>query len=301
LEIILSASNLTKNYGPLKAVNNLSFELYKGNVYGLLGPNGSGKSTTLGMVLNVVNPSLGDFEWFGGSSSVHQALKKVGAIIERPNFYPYLTATKNLELVCKIKGVSSNKIEEKLKLVDLWDRKDSKFSTFSLGMKQRLAIASALLNDPELLILDEPTNGLDPEGIHQIRSLIIEIASRGTTILLASHLLDEVEKVCSHVLVLQKGNLLYNGKVSEMNGHKGFFKLKSNDHEQLIETLKTISNLTNIREKNGFITADIESEIPSEQLNKQLSENGIYLSHLTKEYISLEEQFLSLTKSKYQR
>ncbi len=301
MEIILSASNLSKNYGLLKAVNDLSFELYKGKVYGLLGPNGSGKSTTLGMVLNVVNPSLGTFEWFEGRSSVHQALKKVGAIIERPNFYPYLTATKNLELVCKIKGVSSNKIEEKLKLVDLWDRKDSKFGTFSLGMKQRLAIASALLNDPELLILDEPTNGLDPEGIHQIRSLIIEIASSGTTILLASHLLDEVEKVCSHVLVLQKGNLLYNGKVSEMIGHKGFFKLKSNDHKQLTETLKTISYLTDIREKNGFVIADIESEIPSEQLNKQLYERGIYLSHLTKEFISLEEQFLSLTKSKYQQ
>lgn len=301
MEIILSASNLSKNYGLLKAVNDLSFELYKGKVYGLLGPNGSGKSTTLGMVLNVVNPSLGTFEWFEGRSSVHQALKKVGAIIERPNFYPYLTATKNLELVCKIKGVSSNKIEEKLKLVDLWDRKDSKFGTFSLGMKQRLAIASALLNDPELLILDEPTNGLDPEGIHQIRSLIIEIASSGTTILLASHLLDEVEKVCSHVLVLQKGNLLYNGKVCEMNGHKGFFKLKSNDHKQLTETLKTISYLTDIREKNGFVIADIESEIPSEQLNKKLSERGIYLSHLTKEFISLEEQFLSLTKSKYQQ
>jgi ABC-2 type transport system ATP-binding protein len=301
LEIILTASNLSKNFGPLKAVNNLSFELYKGNVYGILGPNGSGKSTTLGMVLNVVNPSLGHFEWFEGSSSVHQALKKVGAIIERPNFYPYLTAVKNLELVSKIKEVSTDKIEEKLKLVGLWDRRESKFSTYSLGMKQRLAIASALLNDPEILILDEPTNGLDPEGIHQIRSLIIEIASRGTTILLASHLLDEVEKVCTHVLVLQKGNLLYDGKVSEMNGHKGFFKLKSQDHKELIKELETIEALTAIVEKNGFVIADLKSNIDSEVLNKQLADKGIYLSHLTKEYISLEEQFLSLTKSQYQR
>ncbi len=301
MEIILTASNLSKNFGPLKAVNNLSFELYKGNVYGILGPNGSGKSTTLGMVLNVVNPSLGHFEWFEGSSSVHQALKKVGAIIERPNFYPYLTAVKNLELVSKIKEVSTDKIEEKLKLVGLWDRRESKFSTYSLGMKQRLAIASALLNDPEILILDEPTNGLDPEGIHQIRSLIIEIASRGTTILLASHLLDEVEKVCTHVLVLQKGNLLYDGKVSEMNGHKGFFKLKSQDHKELIKELETIEALTAIVEKNGFVIADLKSNIDSEVLNKQLADKGIYLSHLTKEYISLEEQFLSLTKSQYQR
>lgn len=301
MEIILSATNLSKNYGPLKAVNQLSFELYKGNIYGLLGPNGSGKSTTLGMVLNVVNPSLGHFEWFNGTINVHQALKKVGAIIERPNFYPYLTAIKNLELVCKIKEVSTDTIEEKLKLVGLWDRKDSKFSTFSLGMKQRLAIASALLNDPELLILDEPTNGLDPEGIHQIRSLIIDIASRGTTILLASHLLDEVEKVCSHVLVLQKGNLLYQGKVSDINGNKSFFKLKSSNNEELISALHAIDALDTIEKYNGFITAAIKTELDADQLNKLLVEKGIYLSHLTKEYMSLEEQFLSLTKSPFKK
>jgi len=301
LEIILSATNLSKNYGPIKAVNQLSFELYKGNIYGLLGPNGSGKSTTLGMVLNVVNPSLGHFEWFNGTINVHQALKKVGAIIERPNFYPYLTAIKNLELVCKIKEVSTDTIEEKLKLVGLWDRKDSKFSTFSLGMKQRLAIASALLNDPELLILDEPTNGLDPEGIHQIRSLIIDIASRGTTILLASHLLDEVEKVCSHVLVLQKGNLLYQGKVSDINGNKSFFKLKSSNNEELISALHAIDALDTIEKYNGFITAAIKTELDADQLNKLLVEKGIYLSHLTKEYMSLEEQFLSLTKSPFKK
>lgn len=301
MEIILSASNLSKNYGPLKAVNQLSFEIHKGNVYGLLGPNGSGKSTTLGMVLNVVNPTQGDFEWFNGSTTVHQALKKVGAIIERPNFYPYLTAVQNLELVCKIKEVATDKVEEKLKLVGLWDRRDSKFNTFSLGMKQRLAIASALLNDPEILILDEPTNGLDPEGIHQIRSLIIEIASKGTTILLASHLLDEVEKVCSHVLVLQKGNLLYNGKVSDMNGHKGYFKLKSSNHQELISVLNTIEELDAIVQVNGFITADLKSDIAADELNKILVNKGIYLSHLAKEYISLEEQFLSLTKSQFKR
>jgi len=301
LEIILSATNLSKNYGPLKAVNQLSFELYKGNIYGLLGPNGSGKSTTLGMVLNVVNPSLGHFEWFNGTINVQQALKKVGAIIERPNFYPYLTAIKNLELVCKIKEVSTDTIEEKLKLVGLWDRKDSKFSTFSLGMKQRLAIASALLNDPELLILDEPTNGLDPEGIHQIRSLIIDIASRGTTILLASHLLDEVEKVCSHVLVLQKGNILYQGKVSDINGNKSFFKLKSSNNEELISALHAIDALDTIEKYNGFITAAIKTELDADQLNKLLVEKGIYLSHLTKEYMSLEEQFLSLTKSPFKK
>lgn len=205
---ILSIKNLHKRYGKIHAVNNVSLDIQKGNVYGILGPNGSGKSTTLGIVLNVVNKTSGEYHWFDGAMETHQALKKVGAIIERPNFYPYMTAKENLELVCKIKGINYSKIEEKLEIVGLSDRKNSKFKTFSLGMKQRLAIASALLNDPEILILDEPTNGLDPQGIHQIRDIIKFIASQGTTILLASHLLDEVEKVCSHVLVLRYGQIL---------------------------------------------------------------------------------------------
>ncbi len=224
LETILTIENLNKIYGKkVHAVNNISFEIHKGNVYGILGPNGSGKSTTLGIVLNVVNKTSGNFAWFGGKLETHDALKKVGAIIERPNFYPYMTAEENLRLVCKIKGIPYSKVEEKLTLVGLIDRKDSKFKTFSLGMKQRLAIASALLNDPEILILDEPTNGLDPQGIRQIRDLIKLIAAQGTTILLASHLLDEVEKVCSHVVVLQKGVMLYQGTVHGMVANEGFF------------------------------------------------------------------------------
>ena len=177
METILSIKNLNKNYGQVKAVKNVSLEIQKGNVYGILGPNGSGKSTTLGIVLNVVNKTSGEYAWFEGKMQTHEALKKVGAIIERPNFYPYMTAQENLELVCKIKNIDFKKVVEKLELVGLMERKDSKFSTFSLGMKQRLAIASALLNDPEILILDEPTNGLDPQGIHQIRDIINLIAA----------------------------------------------------------------------------------------------------------------------------
>ena len=216
METILRITNLHKKFRKVHAVNNVSLEIKKGNVYGILGPNGSGKSTTLGIVLNVVNKTSGEFEWFDGSLSTHEALKKVGAIIERPNFYPYMTAEENLKLVCKIKNIPFDKVNEKLELVGLFDRKDSKFKTFSLGMKQRLAIASALLNDPEILILDEPTNGLDPQGIRQIRDLIKIIANQGTTILLASHLLDEVEKVCSHVIVLRYGVTLYQGTVDGM-------------------------------------------------------------------------------------
>lgn len=297
METILTVSNLTKKFGYLTAVKDLSFSIEKGNVYGILGPNGSGKSTTLGIVLNVVNSTNGSFSWFDGNTSTHDALKKVGAIIERPNFYPYMTAIQNLKLVCKIKEVPEEKIKDKLELVGLWERKDSKFRTYSLGMKQRLAIASALLNDPEILILDEPTNGLDPQGIHQIREIIKKIASQGTTILLASHLLDEVEKVCSHVVILRKGKKLYSGSVDGMLASFGFFELKTDNNEELINFLKEHPNFGEIKTENGLITAFLKNEMNAGDLNGILFKKGIILSHLVKRRESLEEQFLTLTEN----
>jgi len=297
LEHILTVKNLTKKFGYLTAVKDLSFSIEKGNVYGILGPNGSGKSTTLGIVLNVVNKTQGEFSWFDGNITTHNALKKVGAIIERPNFYPYMTAVQNLKLVCKIKEVPTDKIEEKLELVGLLDRKNSKFQTYSLGMKQRLAIASALLNDPEILILDEPTNGLDPQGIHQIREIIKTIAAQGTTILLASHLLDEVEKVCSHVVILRKGEKLYSGRVSDMLATLGFFELKSAQNDALVNYLKGNASFGEIKSENGLITAFLKEDISAEDVNRSLYEKGIILSHLVKRKESLEEQFLALTKN----
>ena len=295
---ILKISNLTKKYGLLTAVSNLSFDIEKGSIYGILGPNGSGKSTTLGIVLNVVNKTAGDFSWFGGSLTTHQALKKVGAIIERPNFYPYMTAYQNLKLVCKIKGVSYDSIEKTLKIVGLDDRKHSKFSAFSLGMKQRLAIASALLNDPEILILDEPTNGLDPQGIHQIREIIKTISQRGTTILLASHLLDEVEKVCTHVVVLRKGKNLYSGHVDELISSHGFFELKTHQKDDLLKLLESHPNFSHTKVENDLITAFLENPMEAEEFNRILFKKGIVLSHLIKRKESLEEQFLQLTDNK---
>lgn len=295
LETILSINNLNKHYGRIHAVKNVSLEIYKGNVYGILGPNGSGKSTTLGIVLNVVNKTSGEYSWFGGKVATHDALKKVGAIIERPNFYPYMTAKENLELVCKIKGISYDKVTEKLEVVGLTERKDSKFRTFSLGMKQRLAIASALLNDPEILILDEPTNGLDPQGIHQIRDIIRLIASQGTTILLASHLLDEVEKVCSHVLVLRKGEILYSGAVAEMSASNGIIELQANDSNLLFEMLQKYPEIDVIKKEDGKIIIQSKSNIDPAELSKYLAENKVYLTHLVKRNHSLEEQFLELT------
>jgi len=275
----------------------VSFEIKKGNVYGILGPNGSGKSTTLGIVLNVVNKTSGDFEWFGGKVATHDALKKVGAIIERPNFYPYMTAKENLELVCKIKGTPFSKVDEKLELVGLLERKNDKFRTYSLGMKQRLAIASALLNDPKILILDEPTNGLDPQGIRQIRDIIKVIASQGTTILLASHLLDEVEKVCSHVVVLRKGEMLYQGTVHNMIENNSFFELKSNDIIRLKTVLDQHSFIENTIEEDGKLLVYLKQDIAAQDLNSYLFEQNIVLEHLVKRKNSLEEQFLELTKN----
>jgi len=298
LETILSLKNLDKKFGRVHAVNNLSFDIQKGNVYGILGPNGSGKSTTLGIILNVVNKTSGEFSWFDGNLSTHQALKKVGAIIERPNFYPYMTAIQNLSLICKIKDISTEKINEKLKIVNLFERRNSKFKTYSLGMKQRLAIASALLNNPEILILDEPTNGLDPQGIHEIREIIQKIAKNGTTILLASHLLDEVEKVCSHVVVIREGVKLYSGRVDEMSASHGLFELNTNEPKnKLISILNNNSNIGSVKEEGDLIVAHLTKEMEASEINNYLFKNGITVSHLVKRKPSLEEQFLDLTNT----
>ena len=297
LETILTIENLTKKFGKLTAVDNLSFSIEKGNVYGILGPNGSGKSTTLGIVLNVVNKTSGNFSWFGGDVSTHNALKKVGAIIERPNFYPYMTAKQNLELVCKIKGVATTQVQKTLDTVGLLERQDDTFKGFSLGMKQRLAIASALLNTPEILILDEPTNGLDPQGIHQIRGIIQKIASQGTTILLASHLLDEVEKVCTHVVVLSKGKSLYVGRVEQMNASFGFVTLQCSDMPGLKKVLEESTSFDNIKQDAAYLVANLTQEMDAAKLNAFLFEKGITLSHLVQRKESLEEKFLALTQN----
>ena len=298
MQTILSIQNLHKRYGRIQALKNVSLEIQKGNVYGILGPNGSGKSTTLGIVLNVVNKTSGAYSWFGGTMQTHEALKKVGAIIERPNFYPYMTAKENLELVCQIKGINYAKVREKLQLVGLIERENSKFRTFSLGMKQRLAIASALLNDPEILILDEPTNGLDPQGIHQIRDIIKLIASQGTTILLASHLLDEVEKVCTHVLVLRKGEVLYSGSVNGMSSQQDFFELQADDVANLKLVLSKHPAVDKMEEDNGKIVVYLNNPLEASEMNRFLFDNNVVLNHLVKRKHSLEEQFLELTNNR---
>ena len=249
------------------------------------------------MILNVINPTSGSFQWYEGTHTTHQALKKIGAIIELPNFYPYMTALQNLTLICKIKQCSTENIQEKLELVGLWDRRHSKFKTYSLGMKQRLAIAAALVNNPELLILDEPTNGLDPEGIHQIRKLIFKIAEGGTTILLASHLLDEVEKVCNQVIVLKNGVKFYQGPVDAISQTFGFFELSSKNLLKLKAFLKDIPQIQSIREEKGSLIVSLNAEMEAEELSLKLAAANIFVTHMVKKMPSLEDQFLTLTQS----
>jgi ABC-2 type transport system ATP-binding protein len=298
MEKILSVKNLTKKF-KRTVVNNISFDVEKGNVYGLLGPNGSGKSTTFGMLLSTINPTSGDWYWFGEKGTSPDVLKKIGAIIEQPNFYPYLSAETNLKIVAEIKGAPYGRIDEVLKTVGLYERKKDDFKTFSLGMKQRLAIASAILNNPEVLILDEPTNGLDPEGIIQIREIISSIALQGITIIIASHLLDEIEKICSHVIVLKEGNAIYSGRVDEMTANNGYFELKADNNTLLLSTLEEMQWFTSVKQDGELIKAQIreDASISASALNQKLAEKGIFLSHLNKKKLSLETQFLELVKN----
>jgi ABC-2 type transport system ATP-binding protein len=293
---LVSLHAVNKKYGKRQVLHNVSFAIERGEVYGLLGPNGSGKSTTLGIILNVVSASSGTYEWFQGAQTVQQALKKVGALIERPNFYPYLSAWDNLKIVCLIKEISPAAIDEKLKLVGLFDRRNDAFKTYSLGMKQRLAIASALLNNPELLILDEPTNGLDPEGIRHIRDLIPQIAAQGTTILLASHLLDEVEKTCSRVLILKEGHLLFDGPVSAVRNSPSYFEVGFDGNAEQVRSIISQNPAVAKAEIMAPNRIHVETELTGAALNAWANQQGVVFNHLVYKQQSLEDQFLAITK-----
>jgi ABC-2 type transport system ATP-binding protein len=292
LESILSIHNLTKRFGRLTAVNGVNLEVYSGQVFGMLGPNGSGKTTMLGMLMGVVNPTEGEFTWFG-QQPTNQIRKKIGAVLEHPIFYPYLSGQKNLELNAMIKECPADNIPRVLDLVELTDRRNDPYKTYSLGMKQRLAIASALLNEPSVLILDEPTNGLDPMGIAEIRELIKKIAARGKTILLASHLLDEVQKVCTHFAVLKKGNLIHTGPVGDVG--KGEETVEVNAAAaNLNELLLAFSGTSSINRENGSYLVALRDGFHSADLNRFLFEKGVVASHLLTRKKTLEKQFLEI-------
>jgi ABC-2 type transport system ATP-binding protein len=290
---ILKIRNLTKSYGSLKAVNALNLEIREGEVFGILGPNGSGKTTTLGMVLDVLKADQGSYSWFGQKPSATQR-KRIGAILEEPLFYPYLHAVANLKIVADLKRLPYSYIDDALKLVGLYDRRKDMFKTYSYGMRQRLALAAAMLGNPDVLILDEPTNGLDPQGIADIRHLITKISKEGITIILASHLLDEVQKVCTHVAVLNKGTLLNSGSVEAVLSEKRTVEMAATDLEQLQQVLYQTDGVEGIVMENQKVVAKIEDTITGEALNRMLFEKGVVLSHLSVKQQSLESYFLEL-------
>jgi ABC-2 type transport system ATP-binding protein len=295
LEKILSIQGISKKYGRIQAVDGLFIEIYKGQVFGLLGPNGSGKTTTLSILLDLVRNDTGTFEWFGKSPS-KESRKRIGSVIESPNFFPYLSAVKNLKIIADIKDKPYDDIEDVLQLTSLYDRRNDRFRTYSFGMKQRLAVASALLGKPDVLILDEPTNGLDPQGIAQMRDLIKMVAEKGITIILASHLLDEVQKICSHVAVLSKGRKLFDGEVSDVLAVSELLEIASMDMVQLQKAISLHPNFTSIVRSEDKWLVYFKDRIRPGEVNEFLYKQGIVLTHLSERKRTLEQHFLELLR-----
>ncbi len=298
-EFILQTRDLTKKYGRLTAVDKLKLSVPRASIFGILGPNGSGKTTTLGMLMDITKPTTGSFNWFNRKPS-GEIRKDIGAIIETPNFYPYLSAWQNLKIICDIKGQAYDEIEDKLELTEIIQRKNSRFKTFSLGMKQRLAIAAAMIGNPRVLILDEPTNGLDPKGIAEIRRIILEIAQKGITILLASHLLDEVQKVCTHVAILDHGKVLSQGPVETVLSENPLIELRAEDMSKLKMILDQMEWVMHYKEEAGLVLMSVKDKMKAENVNQLLAEKGIYLQHLALRKKSLENYFLETLEANVQ-
>lgn len=292
---ILTTQNLRKSYKKLDALKGLSISVKQGQIYGLLGPNGSGKTTTLGILLGVIKQNGGSFSWFGNGESDSNR-SNIGALLETPNFYPYLNAQDNLKIVATIKSLDNVKarIEKVLRRVDLWKRKDAAFKTYSLGMKQRLAIASAILADPEVLVLDEPTNGLDPQGIAEIRSLILDIAAEGKTIIIASHILDEIEKMCTHVAILKGGVLIREATLEDIMIQEKVLCIGADSMAELSTAINIIPELNFIREVAPNILIGVDEHISNAMVNKMLADRGVYLNTLMPYKKNLESTFLEI-------
>jgi ABC-2 type transport system ATP-binding protein len=296
-ESVLTIDSITKYYGRIRALNKVSFTVPSGCTYGILGPNGSGKTTLLGIVMDILKASSGNYMFYDGKKPAHKVRQNIGTLLETPNFYHYLSAERNLRIAAEIKKCKNieEQISEVLKKVNLYERRHSRFNTFSLGMKQRLALASTLLGNPDVLVFDEPTNGLDPAGIAEVRQLIKNLASEGKTIIMASHLLYEVEKVCSHVAILKKGELLIAGKVNEVLVSEDIVEVGARDIAKLHEILQDIGNTLRVYiEDNSVIlhfeqgTADVES------INQYCFSRGITLTKLLLKSKSLESMFLEV-------
>lgn len=297
MQTVLSVNGLSKNYGNVVALSGLDFTVHKGDVFGILGPNGSGKTSTLGIVLGLVKPTAGSFSWFEQGNH-HSLRKKVGVMLDRPGFYPHLNSYQNLQLVADIKEIGSTDITEKMETTGVAEFASRKFVTYSTGMKQRLALTSALLGDPEVLVLDEPTNGLDPEGIADVRNIIISTASKGTTVILASHLLDEVQKVCSHVAVINKGKKAYEGQVQALIAGDEGIEIGSDDQSKLEKVLLDYSGIDQANDRKDHFFVRLKPGYKSSELSAHLIKNGVNITHFAQKSGSLEEEFLQLLSGK---
>ncbi len=295
---VLKINGLSKNYGPIQALRGLDLNVNEGEVWGILGPNGSGKTTTLGIILGILKSNQGQYEWFSGTYGDQYRIK-IGAILETPNFYPYLNAIENLKIIQHIKNSHDDHLDELLRMVKLSGRKKSAFTTYSLGMKQRLAIAATLIGNPEVLIFDEPTNGLDPQGIVDIRNTLIEIAGTGKTVIMASHILDEVEKICSHVAILRRGHLLKSGQVGNILSDNVIIEIGTRllDMPKLKELIQSVAGVKTIEEKNGMYELEVSPEVEAEYLNQLAFKSGIVLDRLQMKKMRLETEFLELLKN----
>ena len=300
-ERIIEVTNLCKEFKDVKAVSNLDLNVYEGDVFGFLGPNGAGKSTTIRMLLSLINPGEGDIKIFGKSLKKERnyILRRIGAIVEKPDFYGYLSAYKNLEILGRISGkdISGNRIMEVLELVGLEKRYKSKVKTFSHGMKQRLGLAQALLHDPDLIILDEPTTGLDPQGMKEIRDLIIHLSrDRHKTLFLSSHILYEVELVANRMIIINKGKTVVEGKVNDLlDANKLKVTFEVNDAEKVKQILRETAYINDLESVvNNTVIFSLSSEKIA-PLNRYMVENGIEVSAVVPTR-SLEEYFLSITE-----
>jgi ABC-type multidrug transport system ATPase subunit len=294
MESVLQINEIKKSYGAVQALKGVTITVPKGSVYGILGPNGSGKTTMLGILLDVLIADSGQYQW-SNYESAQLARQHIGSLLETPNFYHYLSAKNNLEISANIKNRGYDDIDHVLKLVNLYERRDSKFSTFSLGMKQRLAIAAALLGKPDILVLDEPTNGLDPAGIAEIRELIIKLNREGITIIIASHMLDEVEKVCTHMAILKLGNLITEGAVMDVLNDEDSIEIDSADNKKLQLILSSYQGVKSMR-TDRMINVILNNGFNTEDLNKFCYEQGIILNHIQRRKRTLESKFIEITQ-----
>jgi ABC-2 type transport system ATP-binding protein len=294
---VIETAGLTKRFGKTLAVDEITFQVEPGQIFGFLGPNGSGKTTTIGLLLGIITPSAGSFRLFGGSTpaELHRARRRIGATLEYPNFYPYLSGRDNLRIVANVKGRGDREIAQVLEAVGLAKRAKSSFKSYSLGMKQRLALAATMLGDPELIILDEPVNGLDPEGMREIRQIIKQLAERGTTIFLSSHLLWEVERTCTHVAIIQRGRIIRQASVEEITSGNVFAVLRAaGEADRLCRLAEEYSGTVSARTEGESVVLELADDDLA-AVNRFVAERGVYLSHLTLRHRTLEDVFMELT------